>query len=190
VLKENGSRDHAVCPFMDKTPILAVENQKEDAMSQQEQRPLRGTEAEIYERYLVPAIFAPWAVMLIEQAALQPGERVLDVASGTGVVARLAAQQVGSTGQIIGLDNDAERLRVARSLPPLPGVSLVWQEGSALAIPFADASFDALLCQQVCSFSRIARLPSVRCTGCWCLGDECSSASGGLLNDALATLRW
>jgi precorrin-6B methylase 2 len=89
---------------MDKTPHLAVENKKEDATGQQEQQPLRGTEAEIYERDLVPAIFAPWATILIEQAALQPDDRVLDVACGTGVVARLAARQVGSTGQIIGLD--------------------------------------------------------------------------------------
>src|SRR6266704_5318873 len=92
------------------------------------------------------------ATLLIEQAALQPSERVLDVACGTGVVARLAAKPVGSTGQIIGLDNDAEKLGVARSLPPLPGVSLVWQEGTALAMPFADASFDALLCQQGLQF--------------------------------------
>jgi SAM-dependent methyltransferase len=121
-------------------------------MGQQEQRPLRSTEAEIYERYLVPAVFAPWAAMLIEQAVLQPGERVLDVACGTGVVARLAVKPVGSTGQIIGLDNDAEKLGVARSLPLLPGVSLAWQEGNALAMPFADASFDALLCQQGLQF--------------------------------------
>src|SRR5689334_3117022 len=121
-------------------------------MGQQEQRQLRGTGAEIYERYLVPAVFAPWAAMLIEQAALQPGERVLDVACGTGVVARRAAQQVGPSGQITGLDNDAEKLAVARSLPPVPGVSLEWQEGSALAMPFADASFDALLCQQGLQF--------------------------------------
>jgi SAM-dependent methyltransferase len=138
--------------FLGQNPILAVEDEKEDAMSQQEQRPLRGTEAEIYERYLVPAVFAPWAAMLIEQAALQPGERVLDVACGTGVVARLAAKPVSSIGQIIGLDNDAQKLAVARSLPPLPGVSLAWQEGSALAMPFADASFDALLCQQGLQF--------------------------------------
>jgi SAM-dependent methyltransferase len=105
---------------------------------------LNGTEAEIYERYLVPAVFAPWATMLIEHAALQSGERVLDVACGTGVVARLAAKLVGSTGQIIGLDNNAERLGVARSLPPIPGISPAWQEGNALAMPFADASFDAL----------------------------------------------
>ncbi len=121
-------------------------------MDQQEQRQLRGTEAEIYERWLVPAVFAPWAAILIEQAALQPGERVLDVASGTGIVARLVAKPVGPAGQIIGLDNDAERLAVARSLPPLPGVSLAWQEGSVIAMPFADASFDALLCQQGLQF--------------------------------------
>jgi SAM-dependent methyltransferase len=121
-------------------------------MGQQEQRQLRGTEAEIYERYLVPAVFAPWAAILIEQAALKLGERVLDVACGTGVVARLAAKPVGSTGQVIGLDNDAEKLAVARSLPPVPGVSLAWQEGNALAMPFTDASFDALLCQQGLQF--------------------------------------
>jgi len=137
---------------MDKTPHFAVEYKKEDATGQQEQQPLRGTGAEIYERGLVPAIFAPWATILIEQAALQPGERVLDLACGTGVVARLAAQQVGSTGQIIGLDNNTGTLAVARSLPPIPGVSLEWQEGSALAMPFADASFDALLCHQGLQF--------------------------------------
>ena len=123
---------------MDKTPHLAIENKKEDATGQQEQQPLNGTGAEIYERGLVLAIFAPWATILIEQAALQPGDRVLDVACGTGVVARLVARQVGSTGQIIGLDNNTGMLAVARSLPPIPGVSLEWQEGSALAMPFAD----------------------------------------------------
>ena len=121
-------------------------------MGQEEQRQLCGTGAEMYERGLVPAIFAPWAAVLIKQAALQRGERVLDVACGTGVVARLAAQQVGSTGRIIGLDRDAKRLAVARSLPPVPGVSLEWQESNALAIPFANASFDALLCQQGLQF--------------------------------------
>ena len=82
-------------------------------MGQQEHQLLHGTGAEIYECGLVPAIFAPWATILIEQAALQPGDRVLDVACGTGVVARLAARQVGSTGQIIGLDYNAGMLAVA-----------------------------------------------------------------------------
>lgn len=54
-------------------------------MGQQEQRHPRENGAEMYERYLVPAIFAPWATILVEQAALKPGERVLDVAWGTGI---------------------------------------------------------------------------------------------------------
>src|SRR6266699_1552789 len=107
---------------MDKPPHVAWENKKEDATAQQEQQPRYGTGAEIYERGLVPELFAPWATILIEQAALQPGDRVLDVACGTGIVARLAARQVGSTGQIIGLDNNAGMLAVARSRPPIPVV--------------------------------------------------------------------
>jgi ubiquinone/menaquinone biosynthesis C-methylase UbiE len=137
---------------MDKTPLFAVENKKEDATGQQEQQPLQGTGAEIYECGLVPAIFAPWATILIEQAALQPGERVLDVACGTGVVARQAAQHVGPSGKVIGLDLHADMLAVARSLLDLPGVSIGWQVGNALAMPFADASFDVLLCQQGLQF--------------------------------------
>jgi ubiquinone/menaquinone biosynthesis C-methylase UbiE len=75
-------------------------------------------------------------------------ERVLDVACGTGVVARLAAQHVGTTGEVTGLDLNAGMLRVARSLPAPPGAPVTWVEGSALAMPLADASFDVVLCQQ------------------------------------------
>jgi SAM-dependent methyltransferase len=138
--------------IIDQTPHLAVENAKEDAMVQQEQPPLYGTGAEIYQRGLVPAVFAPWAATLIEQAALQPGERVLDVACGTGVVARQAAQHVGPTGKVIGLDLHADRLAVAHSLPQLPGASIEWQEGNALALPFSDETFDVVFCQQGLQF--------------------------------------
>jgi SAM-dependent methyltransferase len=148
----NQRQSYAPSPFRDKPPHLAVENEKEDTTGKQEQPPLHGTGAEVYERGLVPAIFAPWATILIEQSALQPGDRVLDVACDTGVVARLAARQVGPTGRIIGLDNNAGMLAVVRSLPSIPDISLEWHEGSALAMPFADASFDALLCQQGLQF--------------------------------------
>ena len=63
-------------------------------------------------------ILGPWAPGLVEVAALRPGERVLDVACGTGVVARLAAQQVGTTGQVTGVDLNAGMLAIARALPP------------------------------------------------------------------------
>ena len=64
----------------------------------------RGDPAANYERFFVPAIGAPLATDLIHLAELRPGERVLDIACGTGVVARLASQQVGATGTVAGLD--------------------------------------------------------------------------------------
>jgi SAM-dependent methyltransferase len=70
----------------------------------------------LYERYLVPAMFGPWAADLVALAAPQPGERVLDVACGTGIVARLVAPYVGATGHVVGLDLDTGRLAIAR--PP------------------------------------------------------------------------
>ena len=109
---------------------------------------LAGTAAELYEEILVPTVFKPWATDLVELADLQPGERVLDVACGTGIVARLAAARVGTTGEVTGLDLNAGMLQVARSLPVPPGASVTWVEGSALAMPLPDASFDVVLCQQ------------------------------------------
>jgi ubiquinone/menaquinone biosynthesis C-methylase UbiE len=109
---------------------------------------LAGNAAELYESVLVPTQFQPWAADLIELADLRHGERVLDVACGTGVVARLAAQHVGTTGEVTGLDLNAGMLLVARSLPVPPGAPVAWVEGSALAMPLADASFDVVLCQQ------------------------------------------
>jgi SAM-dependent methyltransferase len=85
-----------------------------------EQWQLSGNAAELYERYVVPYILGPWAPGLVERVALQPGERVLDVACGTGVVARHAAQQVGSAGHVTGLDLNPGMLAVARALPPPP----------------------------------------------------------------------
>ncbi len=73
--------------------------------------------AETYERVAVPAMLAPEALNLLEFAALQPGERVLDVACGTGIVARLAAPRLGPRGQIVGLDLNAAMLAVARTRP-------------------------------------------------------------------------
>jgi ubiquinone/menaquinone biosynthesis C-methylase UbiE len=107
---------------------------------------LDGTAAELYDRYLVPAITSRWAADLIERAMPQPGEQVLDVACGTGIVARLAAERIGS-GHVIGLDINEGMLAVARSHAPRTGAPIEWQEASALSMPFADASFDLVLCQ-------------------------------------------
>ena len=76
-------------------------------MPQQEQWQVSGNAAELYEQYSVRYFIGPWAPGLVALAALQPGERVLDLACGTGVVARLAASKVGPTGRVTGLDLNA-----------------------------------------------------------------------------------
>jgi ubiquinone/menaquinone biosynthesis C-methylase UbiE len=103
--------------------------------------------AEVYERQLVPVMLAPWAPKLIELAEIQPGMHVLDVACGTGVVTRLAAERVGSAGRVVGLDINPDMLSVARRLAPVDGVTVEWLESSALEIPLPDATFHAVLCQ-------------------------------------------
>jgi SAM-dependent methyltransferase len=121
-----------------------------------------GSVAEHYTRHLVPAIFAPWAEELVSLAAPQPGERVLDVACGPGVVARQAARHVSPTGQVTGLDINPGMLAMARSLPAELPIS--WQESSALQMPFAEGTFDLVLCQQGVQFfgDRTAGLREMR----------------------------
>jgi SAM-dependent methyltransferase len=119
-------------------------------MSQQGQWQVAGNAAEVYERELVPAVFAAWAPLVVDLAAPQPGERVLDVACGTGVVARLAAQRVGGTGQVVGLDLNPGMLAVAAGVAPPASPTwapITWREASALALPLADATFDIVYCQ-------------------------------------------
>jgi ubiquinone/menaquinone biosynthesis C-methylase UbiE len=119
-------------------------------MNQQAQWQVGGNAAEIYEQHLVPTVFGPWAADLIEAASPRPGERVLDVACGTGVVARLAAERVGADGRVVGLDLNPGMLAVARSVAsPTP---IDWREGSAVALPFEDGAFDLVLCQQGLQF--------------------------------------
>jgi len=105
---------------------------------------LGGTSAELYERHLVPAVTLPWAVDLVDRVGVHRGDRVLDIASGTGAVARVAAERIGDEGCVVGLDINLGMLEVARSLPS--GL-IEWCEGSALALPFADGEFDVVLCQ-------------------------------------------
>ena len=100
-----------------------------------------------YERVMVPAVFAPWAKDLLETAALAPGMRVLDVACGTGIVARLAAPHVGPAGRVVGLDTNEAMLAVARAQPTPGGAQVEWRQGDATKLPFPDEQFDRILCQ-------------------------------------------
>ena len=118
--------------------------------------------AELYERVMVPAIFAAWAADLASLARLRAGERVLDVACGTGAVAREAARRVGPTGAVTGLDPTPGMLATARAAAG--DLRIEWREGRADALPFADGAFDVVLCQQGLQFfpDRPAALAEMR----------------------------
>src|SRR5712664_152339 len=108
---------------------------------------MSGSAPEIYQKYLVPALFRPWASILLNLVSPKPGDRVLDVACGTGLVTRLAAEQVGRTGKVVGLDISSGMLSVARSVPASGGPRIEWNEGDATTLPFPDSSFDLVVCQ-------------------------------------------
>jgi ubiquinone/menaquinone biosynthesis C-methylase UbiE len=106
-----------------------------------------GTAPESYERYFVPAIGGPLAHDLITEAAIRPGERVLDVACGTGVVSRLAAERVGASGSVAALDVNAAMLDVARTVSASTVPAIRWYESPAESMPLPDGGFDLVLCQ-------------------------------------------
>jgi ubiquinone/menaquinone biosynthesis C-methylase UbiE len=113
---------------------------------------LEESSAEAYERYLVPLLFAPGAQYLVELAAPVPGERVLDVACGTGIVARRAVARVGSGGKVVGVDINEGMLEVARKVSTDVHPAIEWQQGDATDMPLPDRAFDVVLCQQGLQF--------------------------------------
>lgn len=99
--------------------------------------------AEVYERFFVPALFAQWAPTVLASAAVAPGDRVLDIGCGTGVLARAAAEQVGPSGEVVGLDRNDGMLQVARRSP----AAVDWRAGRAESLPFPDGTFDRVVSQ-------------------------------------------
>ncbi len=104
--------------------------------------------AEAYESSFVPALFEPWARILVDAAGVRAGDRVLDVACGTGIVARVAAERAGPVGSVIGLDRNPAMLEVAQRIGP----DIEWREGDASGLPFLARSFDVVLCQAALMF--------------------------------------
>lgn len=103
--------------------------------------------AEGYESYMVPTLFSPWATILIQAADPKPGERVLDVGCGTGIVARQVASRLGASGNITGVDLNPNMLAVAKEVATREGAVIEWREGSAEHLPFPNSSFELVLCQ-------------------------------------------
>ncbi len=106
-----------------------------------------GTAAENYQRDFVPAIATPVSRELLRAADLQPGERVLDVACGTGLITRLTAEQVRAEGAVTGVDIAPDMIDVAKRVPAPDGAAIQWRVADAAALPIADVSVDVVLCQ-------------------------------------------
>ena len=105
-------------------------------------------QAQAYDDLFVPALFGQWAPQLVDCARVRQGQSVLDVACGTGVVARAARDVVGPGGRVVGADVNPAMLEVAQEARP----DLDWVQGDAEDLPFADAEFDVALCQSALFF--------------------------------------
>lgn len=112
-------------------------------MSESERGQVSRSAAEVYEEFFVPALFEQWTSRVADAAQIGSGERVLDVACGTGVLARGVADRVGAAGSTVGLDPNEGMLRVAQQKEP----HIEWRQGVAEKVPFEDASFDSVVSQ-------------------------------------------
>jgi SAM-dependent methyltransferase len=111
------------------------------------------TPAEIYEQWFVPAVFDPLASQLVDAIQPRPGTRVLDVACGTGILARRLASMTRPTGHVTGLDLSPAMIGVARAAAEHETLSIEWYAGRAESLPFPDGSFDLVTCQQGLQFA-------------------------------------
>jgi SAM-dependent methyltransferase len=101
------------------------------------------TPADVYEELFVPALFQQWGSIVGDAAQISLGDKVLDVACGTGVLACAAADRVGPRGAVAGLDANTDMLSVARR----KNSRVEWREGKAEALPYPDESFNAVVSQ-------------------------------------------
>lgn len=117
-------------------------------MSQSNEWEVLGSGPEIYATVFGPAMMGVWPPQVLALATPQPGDRILDVACGTGVLTRPLAHALGPQGRIIGLDISSEMLDVARrtTVTPAGAAPIEWREGDACVLPFAEASFERVFC--------------------------------------------
>jgi SAM-dependent methyltransferase len=117
-------------------------------MSESNDWQVPGGGAEIYETVFVPAMMGEWAPKVMALANLEPGERILDVACGTGALTRVVAKSVGPNGRVVGLDRSPDMLAEARkiTLDPSSAAPIEWREGDVSAIPFENETFDIVFC--------------------------------------------
>src|SRR5262249_57570975 len=112
---------------------------------------LEGNAPLAYDTHIVDVFLQDYSRRLVEVAAIKPGDRVLDVACGTGVVTRLVANKIGSAGQVVGFDLNAGMLARARASRET-AVAIEWRLGNATDMPFADGTFHCFICQHGLQF--------------------------------------
>lgn len=114
---------------------------------------LNGKGPENYEVFWVPALMGLCAADLVSAANVQAGDRVLDVGCGTGVVTREAADRTASPADVTGADINDAMLGTARHFADRHGMpDIRWHSCDAASMPFEDAAFDVVLCQQGLQF--------------------------------------
>jgi SAM-dependent methyltransferase len=114
-------------------------------MSHASDKTFAGALPEAYERFLVPLIFEPYATDLAARLARHPPRQVLEIAAGTGAVTRALASALPDDTAIIATDLNQPMLDQAAARGTDRPV--IWQKADAMALPFPDEAFDAVLCQ-------------------------------------------
>jgi ubiquinone/menaquinone biosynthesis C-methylase UbiE len=104
-----------------------------------------GSIAKLYDDYLVPLIFEPYADDMARRLAARPLERLLEIAAGTGVVTRKLASALAPEVAIVATDLNPPMLEQAAAVGTVRPVE--WRQADAMQLPFADTSFDAVACQ-------------------------------------------
>ena len=109
-------------------------------------------------------VFRPLAEATLRHVNVHEGARVIDVACGTGIVARLLAEKVGKSGTVVGIDLNAAMIEVARWHTSGADVAVAWRQGDVVALPVPDARFDMAFCQQGLQFfpDKLAALKEIR----------------------------
>lgn len=115
----------------------------QQAESQSDRGQVNRNAAQVYEEFFVPALFQQWTQQMTESAQITAGQHILDVACGTGVLARAAARRTGLAGSVVGLDINEGMLEVARRINP----DIEWRQGKAETLPFDNERFDSVASQ-------------------------------------------
>lgn len=121
-------------------------------MAKQDSFQLQGNAPQIYEEQKVPALFRPLAELTLNHVEVRKGDRVIDVACGTGIVTRLVAGKVGKSGTIAGVDLNAGMIEAAQRYLTDMDATIEWHQCDVIDLPFADAIFDIAFCQQGLQF--------------------------------------